>query len=322
MSSFQPTTDPFLAAAELKANGVPFVLATVVRAVAPTSARPGDKAIFTKDGLVLGWVGGSCAEPIVRDEAEAVLKEGAPRLVCITPEVEAVLGRAGLIVHTMTCFSGGSLDIYLEPFVPAPQLVIFGNSPVARALVDLGRLMKYEVTVVDLGDRPPLAPEITTHRSLANLVIPPESECFAVVSSHGVYDDEALQKALAIGARYTGFITSRRRRDQVFASLAARGVPTDAIARVHAPAGLDLGAKTPEEVALSVMASIVATRRGRLPTASLPATSLGSHPDRSPAPVNDWAPPGAALVDAPAPTEAPLTAIATTNKPCCHDKHH
>jgi xanthine dehydrogenase accessory factor len=295
MKSFEPTTDPLLAAAELKASGTPFVLATVVRANAPTSARPGDKAIFTEHGLVLGWVGGSCAEPLVREEAALALQEGAPRLVCITPEADAILARAGLVVHTMTCFSGGALDIYLEPIKPMPRLVIFGNSPVARALVDLGRLMKYEVVVVDLGDRPPLSPGVPTHRQLdAILPYPGADECYAVVASHGVFDEEALRKALALGVRYTGFVTSRRRRAHVFAALVEKGVPKEALDRVEAPAGLDLGAQTPEEIALSVMASIVSARRGRrAKEAAPPVTEVEAAATSAPANSEDTPKPAA-----------------------------
>lgn len=303
MKSPAQTRDPLLAAAALKASGTPFVLATVVRAQAPTSARLGDKAIFTKDGLALGWVGGSCAEPIVKEEAEAALADGEPRLVCITPDADALLHRVGLVVHTMTCFSGGSVEIYLEPHVPAPRLVVFGNSPVAQALVELGRVMKYEITVVDLGDRPEMADATTVH-SLDELTVSPLAEAYAVVSSHGVFDEQALEKALSLDAKYTGFVTSRRRRDQVLAGLAAKGVAADALARIQAPAGLDLGAKTPEEIALSVMASIVAVRRGHTAKVEVPAPVVV-----------------AAEIAAPAPAPAlELAGAAPKAGGCCHGK--
>jgi xanthine dehydrogenase accessory factor len=271
--------DPLAAAADLRARGTPFVMATVVRAVAPTSAKPGDKALLTGDGLVLGWIGGRCAEQIVRKEAAAALKDGECRLIQITPNDEPPTSRSGLIVRTMECYSGGELEIYLEPFLQRPRLLVFGNSPVARALCDLGRVMKYDVTVVDLGKRPPMGSDIDPVRNLENLPVSDPSATFAVVSSHGVFDESSLQKAVALGLPYVGLVTSRRRREQVLSSLSAKGVPDDLLARISAPAGLDLGAREPEEIALAVMAQIVAVRRGASGVASIEqALHVGSEP--------------------------------------------
>jgi xanthine dehydrogenase accessory factor len=255
------SSDPLAAAVALRARGVPFVMATVVRAVAPTSAKPGDKAVLTERGLLAGWVGGSCAEPIVRRESEAALRDGECRLLHITPEPEAPTDRPGLSVHKMTCYSGGALEIYLEPYLPMPTLLVFGNSPVARALCDLGRLMKYRVVLCDLGERPSIGDEIEVVRDLGKLPELDASSTFGVVASHGIFDDEALEKVASLDLPYTGFVASRQRRDEVFAALRARGVSGDRLARVSAPAGLDLGARLPYEVAVSVMAEIVSVRR-------------------------------------------------------------
>jgi xanthine dehydrogenase accessory factor len=281
---YSPIAEPLTAAAELRARGVPFVMATVVRAVAPTSAKPGDKAVLTDDGLLIGWIGGSCAEPIVRKEAEAALLDGECRLLLITPEVQAASGE-GRSVHKMECYSGGALEIYLEPFLALPRLLVFGNSPVARALCDLGRVMRYTVTAIDLGERPQMGPDITTVRSLAALPEHDPARTFAVVSSHGVFDEESLEAALALGLPYTGFVTSRKRRDQVFAALASRGVSAELLGRVQAPAGLDLGARHPEEIALSVMAEVVATRRrGASAQPAKRAMNVAAEPGVEPAP--------------------------------------
>jgi xanthine dehydrogenase accessory factor len=261
MSTQHPLVDPLSALADLRAREIPFVMATVVRAVSPTSAKPGDKLVFTRDGVLAGWVGGSCAEPIVRRAAEAALNDGQCRLFHITPDTDAPVGREGLSVHKMECYSGGALEIYIEPYLPPPSLLVFGNSPVARALCDIGRLMKYRVTVVDLGDRPSIADEREVVRDLTALRVPVPSSAFAVVASHGVFDEESLEKALSLDLSYVGFVTSPTRRDQVFASLAARGVPENRLAQIVAPAGLELGARQPQEVALAVMAQIVSTRR-------------------------------------------------------------
>lgn len=289
-------SDLFARASSLKAAGKPFVLATVVRAVAPTSAHPGDKALLTPGGGLAGWVGGSCAEPIVRDEAEAALADGKPRLVRITPDTDAVLERVGLSVHRMTCFSGGELDIYLEPHLPAQALVVFGTSPVGRALADLGRAMKYQVTVVDLGAS---APEGALRR-LEELPAFDPANAAVVVSSHGVFDEEALEHAVGLQPAYLALVASRRRRDQVLSTLAAKGVDRTVLGRVHAPAGLDLGARTPEEVALTILAELVAQRRGKVVTAvSAPAEAP------TPAPVEA--------------SPAELVAAAPV-KACCHAK--
>jgi xanthine dehydrogenase accessory factor len=258
---YSPIADPLTTSADLRARGMPFVMATVVRAIAPTSAKPGDKAVLTDDGLLVGWIGGSCAEPIVRREAHAALEDGECRLLLITPDEHPPAGGNGLTVHKMECYSGGALEIYLEPFLALPRLLIFGNSPVARALCDLGRVMRYLVTVVDLGDRPQMGPDIETIRSLEALPQLDPARTFAVVSSHGVFDEVSLEAALKLRLPYTGFVTSRKRREQVFGALSSQGIGADVLSRVQAPAGLDLGARQPEEIALSVMAEIVTIRR-------------------------------------------------------------
>lgn len=255
------TTDPLAAAVELRNRGVSFVLATVVRAVAPTSAKPGDKAVLSEEGLLAGWVGGSCAEPIVRQEARAALRDGECRLLHITPDAEGPADRPGLSVHKMECYSGGALEIYLEPYLPMPTLLVFGNAPVARALCDLGRAMHYRVLVVDLGHRPSMGSDLEVVRDLDRLGDLDPSSTFAVVASHGTFDEESLEKLATLDVAYAGFVASRKRRDEVFAALSSRGVPSERLAHVRAPAGLDLGARLPHEVAVSVMAEIVSVRR-------------------------------------------------------------
>lgn len=263
---FSPSLDPLAAAADLRSRGEAFVMATVVRAVAPTSAKPGDKAVLTEAGLLVGWIGGSCAEPIIRRTAETALSDGECRLVLITPNQNVPSGEdgSGRSVHRMECYSGGELEIYLEPFLPLPRLLVFGNSPVARALCDLGKVMHYAVTSIDLSDRPQMGPEIDTVRSfkaLPHAGIIDTSNAFAVVSTHGIYDEDSLEAALALELPYTGFVTSKKRRDQVFAALRERNVGDAALARIQAPAGLDIGGRQPEEIALAVMAEIVCARR-------------------------------------------------------------
>lgn len=288
----------FNQALQLKAARKPFVMATVVRAVAPTSARCGDKALLTPPGMLSGWVGGSCAEPIVRDEAEAALVDGLPRLVRITPDTDSVLERAGLTVHRMTCFSGGELDIYLEPHLPPPTLVVIGTSPIARALVELGRVMKYEVGLID-----------SAAGLLHDAAFEPATTAM-VVSTHGTFDDEALEWAARFTPSYLGLVASPRRRTQVLGALKAKGVDDEVLAHVHAPAGIDLGARTPEEIALTIFAELVAQRRGKVVPKAVNAVS---------APAAARLPPFEPAMLEVGALDAPPAELAAP-KACCHAK--
>jgi CTP:molybdopterin cytidylyltransferase MocA len=231
---------------------------TVVRAVAPTSAKPGDKAILTEQGEWLGWIGGSCAEPAARRAARQAFADGQCRLLHLTND-EGHLARSGVELAAMTCYSGGSLEIYVEPHLPQPCLLVFGRSPVAEALCQLGAVMGYRVTAVDL--RAGTSPAEMTLRSLAELPEPVKSSTFAVVASHGHFDVEALEWALRRDLAYVGLVSSRKRWPALLGRLGQLGLG-QAASRVRVPAGLALGAARPEEVALSVLSEIVAERRG------------------------------------------------------------
>ena len=238
-------------AAELRAERVPFVHATVVLADRPTSAKPGDEAIVFGDGTIEGFVGGTCAESTVRAQSLALLDSGDPLLLRITPEPEhdAESRPDRLTVHN-PCLSGGVLEIFLEPVVPAPLLQVHGDSPIANALVRLGERLGYQV-LVGAGTEPSGAAAL-------------------VCASHGRDEEEVLTAALTAEVPYVGLVASHKRGEAVVASLP---VNEAARARVHTPAGLDIGARTPEEVALSILAEIVAERRrasGR-PVASVAA---------------------------------------------------
>lgn len=256
------SADVFKMAHELGKAGKCFVVATVVRAQSPTSAKPGNKAIVTSDGRVFGWVGGSCAEPTVRKEAVAALADGQCRLVHLSPEPELPASRPGLTFVPMPCFSGGTMEIYIEPHLARPHLVVFGNSPVAHALAELGEVMRYRVTVVDLSDRPPY--ESTSAEVIGDLdEIPPvkPESTFAVIASHGMFDEQATEKALELSPAYVGMVTSPRRFAALRSALEKRGVDEAALDRIQAPAGLDLQAIEPEEIALSILAQILELRR-------------------------------------------------------------
>ncbi|MCI0397829.1 MAG: XdhC family protein [Chloroflexi bacterium] len=254
--------DFFAKAYELVQQGVPFVTATVVRAEKPSSGKPGDKAIITVDGVMHGWIGGSCAQPTVIKEALKALAADEARLIRLSTEPEAQTPREGLVDLPMTCFSGGTLEIYLEPQQPRPRLVIVGTLPVARALARLGAAMNYHVVVVDLdrsAETMPYADE--TLASLEEIAAQVRPFTYAVVATHGNYDELALEKILAAGPVYVGLVASPKRASAVRAYLAAQGVSETEMLPLKAPAGLDIQARRGDEIALSIMAEIVQRRR-------------------------------------------------------------
>lgn len=295
-------------AKELEARNEGFVLATVVRAVAPTSAKPGDKAVLTAAGVVHGWIGGSCAEPTVKEEAARALQDGACRIVQITPEPGIPKDREGLVVVPMTCYSGGELEIYLEPHPAKAELVIFGNSPVAQALVELGAFAGYRVSVVDATERPPLE-GATVVRNLDEAELKQPQTAAVVVATHGVFDEDAIARALELEPRYLGVVASPRRFASLGASMKRRGVSPESWARIDGPAGIDIGARTPQEIAVSILASITAERESITVKTERPSAAPR---ERSAEPVRQQAAEVAA--------QHAQHAIGTGGKgSCCHD---
>jgi len=254
--------DDLLARAhDLVVRGEPFALATVVRAERPASARPGMKAIIRPDGTLEGWVGGSCAHPVVVREALRLLHEETPGLIGLSPPGQAGAVRAGLIYYPMTCHSGGSLEIYIEPVLPRPRLLLIGRVPLTSALATLGRLQGFAVSVADMGETAQVEAEARLSLDHVRSSITPHT--YVVVATMGGYDEEALEQAVGTAAAYVGLVASRKRAEAVFAYLRGRGVAEEHLQQVKVPAGLDIGAQTPQEIALSIMAEIIQTRRGR-----------------------------------------------------------
>ncbi len=247
--------------ADLTKRGEPFVTAVVVGRRAPSSAQVGDRAVITADGSFHGWLGGSCTRPTVLREARHALADGRPRRISLSPDPEAER-RPGIDVFPMTCHSGGSVEIYLEPVLPAPHLVVFGASPVARALSGLGAVLGYRVTAVG-GEDGVAIPDLG--RALAETRGGTGSgrDLFAVVATMGEDDEASVRAATALDPApvYLGVVASSRRFAQMRETLLAGGVPAAALDRVKSPAGLDLGARSPEEIALSILAEIVQLRR-------------------------------------------------------------
>jgi xanthine dehydrogenase accessory factor len=229
----------------LAAARVPFVRATVVRSQRPSSVRPGDSALVLGDGTIEGFVGGVCAEQSVRLHALRALETEEPLLLRVMPGAGGEAVSEGAVTVENVCVSGGGMEVFLEPQVPAPRLVVAGDTPVAAALRDLGARLGFEpVDGVPAGD-----------------------EAAVVVASHGRGEEEVIEAALRADVPYVGLVASGPRGAAVRSSLSV--LPEQA-ARLRTPAGLDIGARTPEEIALSVLAEIVAGRRALAPPPARP----------------------------------------------------
>ncbi len=259
--------------AELEAARGTFAVATVVAVQRPTSARPGAMGIVHPDGTIEGWVGGSCAQPVVVREALRSLVDGHPRLLRLSKTAPAEGRRGdGVVELVMTCHSGGTLEIYVEPHLPAPSLWIAGTTPIVGALTTLAAATGWRVTVIDPiadADAFPDAERVSTVTALGR--IDPELSPYVVVATQGIWDEEALAAALRRDVSYVGLVASPTRSGVVRAWLRDEAnVPEERLAALRAPAGIDLGAETPEEIAVSIMAELVQVRRGRAPFVAKP----------------------------------------------------
>jgi xanthine dehydrogenase accessory factor len=251
--------DFFAKAHELVEQGVPFATAMVVRAEKPTSAKVGDRAIVLADGTLYGWIGGSCAEPTVVKEAIKAMQDGESRLIRLSPNPDQQSARDGLIEFPLTCFSGGTLEVYIQPQQTQPRLLIVGSSPTARTLADLGKLMRYQVVSLDLDDGGlEGADQTLSDLDQAAEVVGPNTA--VVVATHGRYDELALEQVLKAKPAYVSLVSSGKRFEQVLDYLRAQGFDADDLTLVKAPAGLDIHARRGDEIALSIMAEIVNKR--------------------------------------------------------------
>lgn len=246
--------------AELVAAGVPHVRATVVRAEHPTSVHAGDAAVVHADGSIEGFVGGTCAESSVQVHARAALDSREPLLLRILPgPVTERAGEHGAVTVSNPCLSGGAVEIFLEPLAPPARVIVVGATPIARALVELAGPLGFDATIVD-GDAVDARPD----------------DAAVVVASHGRDEEPALRAALGAGVPYVALVASRRRGGAV---LAALDVDADALERVSVPAGLDIGARTAPEIALSILAELISVR-----DAGTARVAEGIAPDGQPAP--------------------------------------
>ena len=229
-------------AQELAERGVPFATATVVRVERPTSAKPGNTALVLPDGTIEGFVGGDCAEQSVREYAVRAIESGDTLLLRVVPfggEDER-----GVVTVQNPCLSGGMIEVFLEPVVPAPRVLVEGDMPISHALLKLGGELGLEMVGVVGGEFEPRPGDLAL-----------------VVAGHGREELPALKVGLEAGVPYVGLVASRRRGQGVLGELRSDGVPQDRLDRIDTPAGFDIGARTPEEIALSILAKIVAVRR-------------------------------------------------------------
>ncbi len=247
-------SDLLARAARLAEAGEPFVLATVVRRTPPSSARPGFKALVDRDGALHGWLGGSCIEPVVRREAVDALERGEPALLVFSPDPGRE-ERPGVRAHPMTCHSGGTVEVYLEPELPAPLLHLYGDSPVSRALAHMARPLGWRVRVAGAVEASAYEGAELVERDAA----PDAADAtrgWAVVATMGEWDETAVERALEAGFGYVGMVGSPRRAAEVRRTL---GLGEDD-RRLVSPAGLDVGAREPAEIAVTILAEILERR--------------------------------------------------------------
>ena len=259
--------------ARLRATGKPFAIATVVRTVAPTSAKAGDRAVFDGEKITGGWVGGGCALPAVRKNAAAAIEERQPRLIRVSRDLDDL--DTGIIGHPMSCPSGGTIDIFIEPVMPKKRLAIVGKTATAQALCRLAAALDYDVVVAAPGgDRSDFAGVnvwLDDIDEVAELKPPAGA---IVIATQGGGDAKGLAGALESQASYIGFVASPKKGARLKESMKQRGFAADAVDAIKSPAGLDIGARSPDEIALSILAEII-ERRGSA------ATEAGGEHERS-----------------------------------------
>lgn len=255
--------------ATLKSRGEPFALATVVRTVSVTAAKAGAKAVIRPDGTITeGWIGGGCARAAVLKAARESMADGRPRLVSIQPKdllekngVVAGEEKEGIKFANNMCPSQGSMDVFVEPVLPKPSLMIFGASPVAVALAEIAPRFGYRVVICAPAEDQKLFTEADQRIEGFASPVTCEGRRFVVVSTQGRSDEAALRAALSVDAEYVGFVGSARKMTALRNNLLDSGTSLERFNRLKGPAGLDLGAITPEEIALSILAEILIIRR-------------------------------------------------------------
>ena len=251
-------------AQELAAEGSPFVVATVVRVQRPASVEPGNVGLVHADGTIDGFIGGICAQHSIRLHALEAIEAGTPLLLRILPEgPEEIIREEGAVTVTNPCLSGGAIEVFLDPVLPAPRVLVAGDSPIVAALRGLGPEVGLEIVAAeDISD---------------GVLTPTAGDLALVVAAHGNDEVATLRAGLEAGVRYVGLVASRRRGAAVIEELRADGVAEELVDALDTPAGLDIGARTPAEVALSIIAGIIAVRRAASrPAPASPANKVAA----------------------------------------------
>ncbi len=239
----------------------PAALAMVVRREAPSSGKPGDKALITKEGEVKGWIGGGCTKGIVIKEALEAIQQQTPRLVKIQPAMDTP-DLPGVKNYRMTCMSGGTVELYIEPIMAVTQIHIFGRSHIAKALCEIGHASGYKMNVITNLAEEEMFPNASSVTKLSDFTKERSLENdYVVVCTQGEDDAESVLAAIRSNPKYLAFVSSRRKANSIFMELKRGGIEHDQLVRIKTPAGLDINAKTPEEVAISILAEIVQTKR-------------------------------------------------------------
>ena len=250
-------------AAQLRAAGTPHAVATVVRTLSSTAAKPGMKALVLEDGnFAEGWLGGGCVTSAVRRAAQEAIRSGEATLVCLRPEellADEADGEAMVTLARNGCPSKGSMDIFVEPVVPQPELLVFGQGPVARALLRIAS--GFGFTLASYGDVVEGVVVDRHYASADDLAAASNAERFIIIATQGAGDVASLTAALPLASDYLAFVGSRRKFASYRDKLLAAGLSAARIGDVRSPAGLHIDAVTPEEIALSIMAEVIQTRR-------------------------------------------------------------
>jgi xanthine dehydrogenase accessory factor len=258
-------------AQELTEQGAAFVTATVVRVEHPTSVKPGNVALVHGDGQIEGFIGGVCAQNSVRLYSLKAIERGEPLLLRILPDGpfgregedvgQEIASDTGSVTVQNPCLSGGAIEVFLEPFLPAPRMIVAGDTPIAAALLRLGPELGLE--------------GVDARGSDSGAPVPTAEDLALVVAAHGRDERAILRAALEADVRYVGLVASRKRGAAVLEELRADGVPEGLLERIDTPAGLDIGARSPAEIALSILASIIKVRRRKpAPASRAPVTAV------------------------------------------------
>jgi xanthine dehydrogenase accessory factor len=271
------SVDVLNAAQRLQQQDQPFALVSVLRVQAPASAKPGDKAVVTADGIVQGWIGGGCAQPAVLKTVRQALADGQARMIRIAPAEEGSMRELDDVLEFgMACHSGGTLELFVDPVLPQARLVIVGDTPLAAALCALAPRVGLPVTVIAHGADAAGFPDAERVLDRDDAAADLAAGAFVVVATQGKRDLPGLRAALALRARQVFFVASARKAQVLKAALVEGGEDAAAVEAIVAPAGQPIGAQTPPEIALSVLAAVVAARRAT--TAAAPATAVAPAP--------------------------------------------